>query len=233
MDEGKIGYNKGEIEDLRDTINSAAQSCGENIIDILENNIIGPISKAWYAPEAVYFFEGFAEWVSKIGGTAGGEEGGTGITGAFDSFRAAVQAAGENWAENVSTGEYVAEKPVLAEIDQVELTLDVSKVQADDAGTIYIHATDASNVASSLAEVEQSIKASMAEVASDLNADSAFIGGNQSVAIENCFTKVAESVHEAFKYLTEGDNNLQSQINKAIQKYGDVSKGISSSFGSN
>ena len=64
-----IGYNAANIEALRDTINTTCQKAGEGIVERLHNDIILPMSEAWYAPEAIDFFQGFADTV-KLSGEA-------------------------------------------------------------------------------------------------------------------------------------------------------------------
>lgn len=211
------GYNRQNVEELRNVINNTAQAAGSEIPEILKNGIITPISTAWYAPEAVKFFSDFAEIV-KASGTA--------ITEAFDSFRDAVQKAGANWAEN--TG---GEVPSLAAIETVNLTLDVSAIQAaDSAGSVTITGSDAENVAKKLPNIEEEIKSKLQDLAKNLDAETAFIGGGQSAALQDCFVRVSGEVHRIFKFLTEGEGSLQSQINQAVAKYGQVSEGISSAF---
>lgn len=210
------GYNCEQVNALRDVINETAQKSGESIVETLHTDIVVPMSSTWYAPEAVEFFEGFAETVK-----ASGES----ITAAFDSFRDAVQKAGANWAENTK-----GEVPSLAAIDTVELTLNVSDIQPDNAGNVTIDEASASSIASSLGEVEATIKSKLEGLAGTLDAETAFIGHGQADALQKCFVTVSGEIYKIFKYLTEGDNSLQSQINKTVTKYQDVSTGISDAF---
>ena len=210
------GYNCQEVNALRDVINSTAESSGSTIVDRLHTDIVVPMSTVWYAPEAVEFFNKFAE-VVKASGQA--------ITDYFDQFRAAVEEAGKNWAENTD-----GEIPNLPAIDTVELTLSVSEISKDNNGNVTIDETQANSIASKLGEVESSIKSDLEKLAANLNAETAFIGGNQASSLESCFQKVSGEVHRIFSFLTEGDNSLQSQINAAVIKYQEVSSGISSAF---
>lgn len=210
------GYNAANVNALRDVINSTAQQASSEIVERLHSDIIVPMSSAWYAPEAVEFFGGLAETVKASGQN---------ITKAFDAFRTAVQSAGENWAEN--TG---GEAPSLATIDEVELTLNVSDIQPDNAGNVTIDEARATTIANSLPEVEEGIKSDLQTLAGNLSAETAFIGHGQADALQQCFVAVSGEVHKIFKYLTDGEESLQGQINKAVQKYQDVSTGISDAF---
>lgn len=210
------GYNYQQINALRDVINNTAQRAGEGIVERLSSDIIVPMSTAWYAPEAITFFEGFAATVKASG---------TNITNAFDAFRLAVQEAGESWALNTN-----GQAPSLAPIDSVELNLNISPIQGENGGNITIDENQAMVIANKLPEVEEAIKADLQALAGNLNAETAFIGRGQAAALQECFVKLSGEVHRIFRYLTEGDDSLSSQINKAVQKYQAVSEGISSAF---
>lgn len=214
--EGISGYNCQKINELRDVINSRAQQAGNGIVERMHNEIIVPMSTVWYAPEAVEFFGGLAETVRACG---------QGITQAFDAFRDAVQQAGTNWAEN--TG---GEVPMLTSIDAVELNLNVSDIQPDNNGNVTIDEAQANTIAANLTEVEASIKSDLEAFAANLNAETAFIGHGQGSALQECFTRISGEIHKIFKYLTEGEDSLQSQIRKAVEKYQTVSTSISDAF---
>lgn len=210
------GYNCENVNALRDVINNTASQAANGIVERLHSDIIVPMSIVWYAPEAVEFFEGFAATVK-----ASGEN----ITMAFDAFRQAVEDAGKNWAENTK-----GELPSLPAIDQVELNLNVSKIQPENGGNVTIDEGQATTIAGNLPEVEAAIKSDLENIAESLNAETAFIGHGQAEALQNCFVYVSGEIHKIFKYLTEGEESLQGQINKAVQKYADVSTGISNAF---
>ena len=210
------GYNCERINALRDVINNTAEQAGNGIVERLHNDIVVPMSSVWYAPEAVDFFEGFATTVKSSGES---------ITAAFDAFRGAIESAGKNWAEN--TG---GEAPSLPAIDAVELDLNVSDIQPNNGGNVTIDEGQAGTIAGSLTEVEEGIKSDLERLAGGLNAESAFIGHAQADALQSCFVKVSGEINKIFKYLTDGEDSLQGQINKAVQKYSDVSTGISDAF---
>ena len=210
------GYNCAQVESLREIINSTAQQSGSEITQILHDGIVTPMSSVWYAPEAVEFFNGFAEVVKTCG---------TNITEAFDAFRQNVQKAGANWAEN--TG---GQAPTLAAIDQVELTLTVSEIQPDNAGNVTIDEGQANTIAGNLSQVEQDIKAKLEGLAGNLDAATAFIGHGQGEAVQNCFVKISGEIHRIFRFLTEGDESLQSRIKAAAEKYATVSSELANNF---
>ena len=112
----------------------------------------------------------------------------------------------------------------------LELTLNVSDIQPDNAGNVTIDEARATTIANSLPEVEEGIKSDLKTLAGNLSAETAFIGHGQADALQQCFVTVSGEIHKIFKYLTDGEESLQGQINKAVQKYQDVSTGISDAF---
>ena len=55
------GFNRVNAEKLRLTIQQTASSVGEEIATEITNGIIKPMADAWYAENAVTFFENFKE----------------------------------------------------------------------------------------------------------------------------------------------------------------------------
>jgi hypothetical protein len=213
------GYNQAEVENLRDVINSTAQAASTGIVDRLHTEIIVPMSKAWYAPEAQTFFQEFATVVANSGEN---------IKNAFDLFKNCVQEAGSNWAEN--TG---GQAPVLANLDDVTLNLSVSEIlEKDDAGNVGIIDSSAEAVVNTLATVEDEIKSDLQSLAANLNAETAFLGGSQASAIQECFVKVSGEIHKIFSYLATGDDSLVNVLNACRKKYTDVASGVSTAFNS-
>lgn len=210
------GYNCEQVQELGTVINDTAQKAAEGIVEKLHSEIIVPMSSVWYAPEAQEFFQGFADTVKSSG---------VNIQNAFDAFRQAIQDAGANWAENTK-----GQVPTLASVQNIDLILNVSEIKADNSGNVTIDEGQANTIAGNLADVEAGIKQDLENLAGNLNAESAFIGHNQAEALQECFVKVSGEVSKIFKYLTEGEESLQGQIKKAVQKYQDVSSGISNAF---
>lgn len=212
------GYNKEQVEELRSAINTTAQSAAEGIIEKLGSGIITPISAAWFAPEAIEFFEKFAEVVAQSGAN---------IQTIFETFKQYIEEAGANWAQN--TG---GEVPVLPTLDEITLNLDISAIKEKASnGDVGVFENDAMAVANGLNSVQEDIKANLESLAKQLDAATAFIGGSQAESIQNCFVAVSGEVHRIFSYLTEGEDSLRGALTKSVEKYGDVSESISTAFG--
>ena len=215
------GFNPQIINGLRDVINTTAQNCGAKVIEHLTDGVVKPISTAWYAQEAINYFEGFKETVKACGEA---------IHETFDTFRINVENAGKAWEEKTSSAGEVS----LAILDPIELNLDISSILAiNEAGNIYLDPSAVNTVISSLAEVEASIKSDLGTEAANLDAATAFLGGGQAESVEECFVKVAESVEKIFKFLTEGENSLSAALTKAIETYKEQAAGVQRSFSQN
>jgi len=207
MSKGEIsGYNKSKVEDLRDSINDAAQSVSEIVIDELKNGVIIPISSAWYAEEAQQYFEEFRESVAACGVT---------VHDSFDKLRIQIEKTGKEWA--IATN---GEEPTLAELDEVILDLDVSNIlHTNTIGDRMLDEGKVHRVIASLPNIEQSIKMRIHALSYKIQAESAFLGHGQSAAIQNCFNNVSSVIHKVFEFLLIGDDSLQSALYKFMNKY--------------
>ena len=211
-----VGYNKEQIESLRNVINNIAKSSGEDIVNTLKNGFVIPMSSVWYAPDAVDFFNAFSELV-KYSGNA--------VTESFDLIRSYIEKFGVLWAEN--TG---GEIPVLPPIEPIILNLDISSIKPNNNGDVVINGMEANRIANNLFQLENNIKDNLKNLAVNLEAESSFIGGNQAESIQECFLRIVDQIQKIFDYLTNGDNSVQTQINKTISKYGDLSQNVSENF---
>lgn len=210
------GYNAAEVEALGTQIKNAADNISTSIVTEIKNGIVTPMADAWFSPEGVEFFEAFATTVQ---GTA------TTIEEAFNTFVSGVESAGNNWGSNIK-GTQVS----LTRVSGLDLTLDVSAIQDNQGGNQGIREAAATATASSIGTVQSTIMSQLSSISSGLTASTAFLGHGQDQAVSECFGKVAEAIANIFKFLTEGDNSLQSSINKAVTKYSDVANDTTTEF---
>ena len=211
------GYNPEEVTDLGPEVKKSSENVATIIKEKVENGIIQPISTEWYAQEAVDFFTAFAETVKQTG---------TAIAEAFDSFIASIESAGNNWAENVKGDQVTLER-----VGEINIDISIEEIKAkDEQGNIGIREEEARGVADKLGEVRTDIETSLSEEAQKLNAETAFLGHDQAQAVTNCFDAVNKAVSKIFDFLIEGDNNLQSQITAAVDKYGEIGTETANAF---
>ncbi len=211
-----IGYNPGEIEALGVTIDSIAQSAGEKIAEILEVDIVKPMSTIWYSPEAIKLFTNFQTTCAKCGKD---------VQTAFDAYRDFIQKAGDTWAEG--TG---GPKPEVQTVSEVSIDVPITDIKEKNAvGSIDMNVELARAKAGELEQIEDKIKTEMAALASDLSASTAFIGAGQADAVESLLTAVSESVHEIFSFLTDGEDSLVGLINAYAQEHESTAETISTS----
>ena len=220
MNQDWRGFNNTNVVALREIINTTAQSCGTTIVEDLKNGIVTPISTAWYAPEAVEYFEAFKTAVAECGQS---------ITDVFENFKNNVKSAGEYWGENTKSTDSVD----MAAIDLVELALDVSAIQQKDpSGNIYLDMAQTNTVIGKLSEVKKDIETHLGALAETMKSEDAFIGGGQAASIDSCFVEVTKSVHKIFDFLTEGEESLSSQLTSFVNKYSEMAEKVTTGFNS-
>lgn len=216
------GYNREAVEHLREVINTTAQECAEKIVDLMHSEIVAPMSKVWYAKEAVEYFESIQQTVK-----ASGES----ITNIFDSFREEVQTAGVNWATKTHNEN---DKPSLAAISPVSLDLNVSDIQDKNSkGDVVIDINEANSIAGKLPQTEEKIKTELEQITNKLDAAEALLGGSQAQAVKDCFNGLCKIVGEIFKFISSGDqngNSITKLINEAAKSYGEQAEGTASQF---
>ncbi len=236
----KHGYNPTNVSELTNDIKEAYKNCTDGIVEILHDEIVVPISTAWYAPEACKFFGSDAkDGFLGIGAVAADENSlkeivkkqSEAIFKCFDGFRQDIEKAGQMWYNNTS-GEKESEGNItLAAFDQIELDLNVSEIKAqDEAGNVILDGSGVGNVSKNLGTVQESIKTKMTAEKDKLDAATSFIGGGQATAIESCFGKLLEAIASIFKWLTEGDSSLQSCFDGAMNKYSEVASNIAEQY---
>ena len=199
-DKGEIvGYNKEKVEELRDKINDIAQDVASDVVELLHDRIVVPISTEWYAEVAQEYFLDFKDQVKQRGEA---------IKKAFDDFRKQIEETGKEWALATQ-----GKEPVLLELDDVELNLDVSSIQnADESGNRYINEDGVNAIIDSIESVEEDIKSKLSNKTVDLGIESAFLGDDQAKAIQSCFDKILNEIHILFDYLLSGDNALSNAL---------------------
>lgn len=235
-DDGLHGYNPQNVADLSTPISEAYENCVNGIVETLKEEIVTPISTAWYAPEACKFFGSDAK---EGGGDADGnslkevvKSTSETIFNCFDGFRKDIESAGQNWFNNTSgTGTESTGDITLPEFKQIDLDLDVSAIEAQDgSGNVVLDDAGVKAVSDNLAQVQEDIKAKMTAEKDKLDAATSFIGGGQADAIEGCFERLLEAISTIFKWLSEGEESLQSAFNAAMTKYGEVASNIAAAY---
>jgi len=240
-DDGLHGYNPQNVADLSTPISEAYENCVNGIVETLKEEIVTPISTAWYAPEACKFFGSDAtSGFFGIGATDADENSlkevvkstSETIFKCFDGFRKDIESAGQNWFNNTSgTGEESTGDITLPEFKQIDLDLDVSAIEAQDgSGNVVLDDAGVKAVSDNLPQVQEDIKTKMTAEKDKLDAATSFIGGGQADAIEGCFERLLEAISTIFKWLSEGEDSLQSAFNAAMTKYGEVASNIASAY---
>ena len=196
------GYNPQQFSDLRAKINLAYIGAARCIVDVLEEQLIKPISLVWYTQEGVEYFDGFKQQVQATGEA---------LRLTYDVLRDAIYQAGVVWADNTHN-----EQPDMAPLELFDLSLDVSAIQPTrEDGAAVIEIEQATAIANNLPNIQTEIVQRIAAEQTDLDASLALIGGGQADAVTALHNRVEAAVGRIFSFLTEGDNNIQANIVKA------------------
>lgn len=213
------GFNRMEAQKLRSTIQQTASSVGEEIATEITNGIIKPMADAWYAENAVTFFENFKASVNEQAKL---------IRESFDKFRQNLENITNSWAE--TTG---AESVSMAEITAPEkIEIDISSILPKNSnGDRYLDDSMVEVVITSgIPSTEEAIKSQLASLSKELNTETAFLGHGQDVALKDCFAEVVDSVHTMFETLLTGEDSLKTALDNYRSSYIEAAENIARNF---
>ena len=206
LEDTAVGYNDEKCKQ----IDQGIEECYSDIINIINeeitNTVVQPISKAWYAEDAVEYMEEFRIKTANISDD---------INHIFQNFRDQMQSDIENWnAQTKNTG-----GTQLADVSQKQVEIDVSAMQpVDGEGNRYISNTIESDINVWTAECLKNVGTRGAQVIADHSIGS-YIGEKQNDAANNALVEVLASVEGVLDYLTVGDNAIVVVIAEKRQSY--------------
>ena len=219
-EQGKTGYNYIEMANLFAKILDVAIETKSILSRYLNEEVIDPMSKLWYAPEAKDFFKSFQRTVAD-------EE--KNIDKAFQFFVDKIDLAQHDWSEETEGGE-VAEKVT---IETENIFLNVAKIKDQNDGNIYIAERSALNFAEGLTSLREKIVSDIKTQETLLKeASLAFIGDDQGAAIQKCFEDVLKTISDIFDFLTTGENSLKETIISVTEEYRRFARKISEEMNS-
>lgn len=206
-EDAKIGYNYIAVNNLFNEVDEVATQTKRIVSKYLNEDLIDPMSKLWYAPEAKEFFNKFKGVV---------EDAEKKMDGAFQSFINNIDGAQEAWSKKTGGGE----KAKVIQIQTEKIFLNTAKFKEQKDGNIYIDERGALNYAEGLSTLQQKMTNDLIDQQAELTeASLAFIGNNQAEDIQKCFEKVISSIGEIFDFLDKGDNSLKAEIIRVTEEY--------------
>lgn len=206
-DGAMTGYNYKEMTGLTAEVSRVAANTKKVIQACLDDDIVEPMSKLWFAPEAKEFFTKFGETVTKSG-----EE----MKKAFETFDKNIEEAQKAWSEKTGGGNTGS----IIGLPTMELKINVGAFKESDGGNIVLYEKQAIAFAESLDGVQKKLSKSIEEQRTELSkAVTAFLGHEQGEAVNKCFDGVLTAVGTIFTYLSVGENSLSGQIKKAAETY--------------
>jgi hypothetical protein len=216
----QFGYNHIEIGKIHDEVDTIGKATAKAIEDVMSTDIVQPMSTLWYAPEAIEFFTSFKGTVEAAAMT---------LTSAFNGFIVNVNSAQQAWSEKTGGGKQTPVEP----IGTLTITIDISSIKDENAGSIVLYTTKARAHADSLTAIQAKLEKAIADQKAALeNLNQAFLGGGQGAAVEHCFEVVLAAIAQIFDFLTKGQNSLQNQINAAADTYTKMAEQVTSGMNS-
>ncbi|MBQ6539376.1 MAG: hypothetical protein IJL76_03780 [Bacilli bacterium] len=206
-EEAKTGYNYVEMANLFTEVSNIATQTKRIVSKYLNDDLIDPMSKLWYAPEAREFFKKFQAVVREAE-----EE----MDGAFQGFIDSLYKAQKAWSVKTKGGETAESITIRTE----KIFLYIAKFKDQREGNIYIDEKGALTFVEGLNTIQQKLTNELMDQKADLtSAALAFVGNNQAEGIQKCFDKVVSSISDIFDFLTKGDTSLKSEIIRVTNEY--------------
>ena len=206
LEDTAVGYNEEKCKG----IDVGIDECYSEIISIINeeitNTVVQPISKAWYAEDAVEYMGEFKIKTANISDD---------IHHVFQNFRDQMQSDIDNW--NTQTKNTSGTQ--LADVSQKQVEIDVSAVQATDPEeNRYISNTIETDINTWTESCLKNVATRGAQVIADHSIGS-YIGEKQNDAANNALTEVLASVEGVLDYLKVGDNAIVAVIARKQQEY--------------
>lgn len=219
-----VGANRTETVNLIEKIKTDSSSIKETIQEQLQTGVINAIKDAWYAEEAVKFFQAFRETVESASGA---------IAQGINTVIGNVALSYDNWLANTNP-EGAASNPLYgsgeySEVEESEtkITLDVEGIVAVGPNTeTGIDEETANTVAESLPGIREAIQEALKDMQQNLDASAALIdaSGAQSSAVQTFYDAQLTAIEQIFKFLTEDDGenkSLKTCIAESVTRYGE------------
>lgn len=212
-----VGYNYQRMEQLGTKVGEVAKETKESVMACMQGDIITPMAKLWYAPEAVKFFNEFNKNVV----VKSGDE----LKKAFDNFLENVSKIQDSWSDKTGKGK----KGDIPKVGKVELSVDVSAFKEENNGNIVLYTTRAINFAGTLEGIQKKLSESILQKKDELGSEvRALLGEDQPAALGECFQGVLDAVGNIFTYLSVGENSLKSNIEAAAKSYSQMGQSVTS-----
>ena len=204
------GYNQAKIEDLGDKIGEIGKQVANSVTEAVEESFVKPMSKLWFAPEAVEEFAGVQAAVETVAES---------LQQAYNSYASWLESMGAAWAARTGGA-----APVLAKVANLLTHIDVGSIKTEDNGNITLDEAQAVSIADSMPALRARLLADVKAKHDALSAAAAFIGHGQDSAAKECFSKVADAIGDLFKLL----ETFGERIHGYAEEYQKVGEEIAS-----
>ena len=206
LEDTAVGYNDTKCKE----IDAGIEDCHQQIVTIIkeeiEQEVVTPISKAWYAEDAVEYMKEFQLNTRNISDD---------IQKIFQNFRDQMQSDIDNW--NTQTQNPSGTQ--LQDVSEKTVDIDVSAMQPTDSeGNRYISLSIATDVVTWIANCLKGVNERGTQVIADHEIAS-YIGEKQNDAANSALQQVLIAVEAVLVYLIVGDNAISVVTAGKQQEY--------------
>ena len=195
LEDTAVGYNDTKCKE----IDAGIEDCHQQIVTIIkeeiEQEIVAPMSKAWYAEDAVNYMTEFKGNTARISDD---------IQKIFQNYRDQMQSDIDNWNTQTQNPSGTQLQPV----SEKTVDIDVSAMQpVDGDGNRYITNTIATDVVTWIANCLKGVNERGTQVIADHEIAS-YIGERQNDAANTALQQVLLAVEAVLAYLIVGPNAI-------------------------
>lgn len=195
LEDTAVGYNDAKCKE----IDAGIEDCHQQIVTIIkeeiEQEIVAPMSKAWYAEDAVNYMTEFKGNTARISDD---------IQKIFQNYRDQMQSDIDNWNTQTQNPSGTQLQPV----SEKTVDIDVSAMQpVDGDGNRYITNTIATDVVTWIANCLKGVNERGTQVIADHEIAS-YIGERQNDAANTALQQVLLAVEAVLAYLIVGPNAI-------------------------
>ena len=195
LEDTAVGYNDTKCKEIDVGIEECYQEIVTIIKEAIEQEIVTPMSKAWYAEDAVEYMKEFRANTIRISDD---------IQKIFQNFRDQMQSDIDNW--NTQTKNPSGTQ--LQDVSEKTVDIDVSAMQpVDGEGNRYISNTIATDVVTWVANCLKVVNDRGTQVIADHSIGS-YIGEKQNDAANAALQAVLLAVEGVLVYLIVGENAI-------------------------
>lgn len=217
---GWTGFNADAVSSTISRIQNAYDELVNTLVSRMQSDFINPMSECWACKEA-------QDWFKKIKSGAESFDGydkliDEYVNGNFSAVVARINIEAQKWAENTGSAEAYRRQDLSTNSSKIS----VDCIQENIAGNRGVMEIPAVNNVGKLSAIESAVESAISNAKSAIS-NSGFLGGDQEEGLVQLLGFVSKQVGQLFAEIREG---ASAGIKSAIEKYGQISEDVKTSF---